>query len=280
MVSNNSVSAEYTIVATTASPEETKRCAAALAGLLRGSEVLTLDGDLGAGKTQFTQGLAAGLGIVRQVTSPTFNVLLVYDEGRIPLYHFDLYRLEKPAELDDIAFTEYMDSPGVSCIEWASKFPEQLPEERLAIVLETADHNRRVIKARAFGSAVRSLLAAWFLCMSERIDGKGLDDPSRTLRADTGIGAQGDTLVATQQQAHAQESKAKAARTTKVDTQHKGCDHTVGPERVSRVSDAKDRVIEKSEKPSPKPATTSGGGGGDSFILAFDTAFGFDRFLF
>ena len=116
------------MVAQTTSSEETKRCAAALARLLRGTEVIALDGDLGAGKTHFTQGLAEGLGIKRSVTSPTFNVLVVYDEGRIPLYHFDLYRLEKPEELDDIAFAEYVDSPGISCIEWASKFPENFPK--------------------------------------------------------------------------------------------------------------------------------------------------------
>lgn len=147
-------SIEYTVVAQTTSSEETKRCAAALARLLRGTEVIALDGDLGAGKTHFTQGLAEGLGIKRSVTSPTFNVLVVYDEGRIPLYHFDLYRLEKPEELDDIAFAEYVDSPGISCIEWASKFPEKLPDERLEVFLEVAaeDRRERVIKARALAS--------------------------------------------------------------------------------------------------------------------------------
>lgn len=156
-------SIEYTVVAQTTSSEETKRCAAALARLLRGTEVIALDGDLGAGKTHFTQGLAEGLGIKRSVTSPTFNVLVVYDEGRIPLYHFDLYRLEKPEELDDIAFAEYVDSPGISCIEWASKFPEKLPEERLEVFLEVAAEDRceRVIKARAFGIAAHELLICW-----------------------------------------------------------------------------------------------------------------------
>ena len=185
MVNAQPFSIEYTVVAQTTSSEETKRCAAALARLLRGTEVIALDGDLGAGKTHFTQGLAEGLGIKRSVTSPTFNVLVVYDEGRIPLYHFDLYRLEKPEELDDIAFAEYVDSPGISCIEWASKFPEKLPDERLEVFLEVAaeDRNERVIKARAFGIAAHELLICWRRQLAEGFVAKADAD----VKAEVGI---------------------------------------------------------------------------------------------
>ena len=181
MVNAQPFSIEYTVVAQTTSSEETKRCAAALARLLRGTEVIALDGDLGAGKTHFTQGLAEGLGIKRSVTSPTFNVLVVYDEGRIPLYHFDLYRLEKPEELDDIAFAEYVDSPGISCIEWASKFPEKLPDERLEVFLEVAaeDRRERVIKARAFGIAARELLICWRRQLAEGFAAKAVKNSRR-----------------------------------------------------------------------------------------------------
>ncbi len=160
-MNDTSFPTEYKVVATTTSAKETKRCAYLLAALLEGRETITLDGSLGAGKTQFTQGLAAGLGIERAVTSPTFNILVVYDEGRFPLYHFDLYRLEKPQELEDIAFAEYMESPGVSCIEWASKFPQQLPEHRLEVFIDATKDNVRIIKARAFGEPASCLLDAW-----------------------------------------------------------------------------------------------------------------------
>ncbi len=160
-MNDTSLPIEYRVVTTTASAKETKHCASVLASLLRGSETITLDGDLGAGKTQFTQGLAAGLGIESAVTSPTFNILVVYDEGTFPLYHFDVYRLEKPEELEDIAFTECIESPGVSCIEWASKFLQQLPEERLEVFIETAKDNTRVIKVRGLGESACSLLDVW-----------------------------------------------------------------------------------------------------------------------
>ena len=97
--------------------EETQRIAAALAEVVVPGTVIALEGDLGAGKTHFTQGLARGLGVGEAVTSPTFNVMSVYDQGRLPLYHFDLYRLEDALELEDIAFYDYVEADGVSCIE-------------------------------------------------------------------------------------------------------------------------------------------------------------------
>ena len=104
---------EWTEIARTSSVEETQAVAAALARAVAPGSVITLDGDLGAGKTHFTQGLAAALGVAEPVTSPTFNLVVEYTEGRIPLYHFDLYRLDSPDQLEDLAFYEYMEGDGV-----------------------------------------------------------------------------------------------------------------------------------------------------------------------
>lgn len=185
----------YTLVAQTNSPEQTKRCAAALAVLLEGSEVLALDGDLGAGKTHFTQGLAAGLGINRAVTSPTFNVLITYDEGRLPLYHFDLYRLEKPEDLEDIGFTEYIESDGVSCIEWASKFAQELPDERLDIYLEAkaaaGEEEIRNIRACAQGKHAEVLLAKWAESLNNMAESSAPEEKSETAES-VGFGEASD----------------------------------------------------------------------------------------
>ena len=92
-------------------------------------DVVVLSGDLGAGKTQLTKGLAAGLGVAEPVTSPTFNILLVH-EGRIPLYHFDLYRLESAEQLEDLDYWGTLEADGVSVVEWGDRFPEAMPERR------------------------------------------------------------------------------------------------------------------------------------------------------
>ena len=155
---------EWTEIARTSSVEETQGCAAALAKVVSPGSVVTLDGDLGAGKTHFTQGLALALGIAEPVTSPTFNLVAEYTDGRIPLYHFDLYRLDSPDQLEDLAFYEYMEGDGASCVEWASKFPEEMPEDRLEIFIEVEGESTRLIRARAFGSADK-LLESWMAAM-------------------------------------------------------------------------------------------------------------------
>jgi len=95
---------------------------------LRGGEVLALCGSLGAGKTHFTQGLARGLEIAPQsVTSPTFTLVHEYAGGRLPLYHFDFYRLESEDELLGVGWEEYLEEPGIVVAEWADKFPHLLP---------------------------------------------------------------------------------------------------------------------------------------------------------
>lgn len=90
--------------------------------------VITLIGDLGVGKTVFTQGLAEGLGITEPVNSPTFTILQIYEEGRIPLYHFDVYRIGDVSEMDEIGFDEYVFGEGISLIEWADLISDILPD--------------------------------------------------------------------------------------------------------------------------------------------------------
>lgn len=101
----------------THSAAETKQLAMNFARNLKPGDVIALQGDLGAGKTQFVQGVARYLGIEDVVMSPTFNILLQYENGKIPLYHFDLYRLNNEEELDDIAFFETIEADGISFIE-------------------------------------------------------------------------------------------------------------------------------------------------------------------
>ena len=142
--------------------EETQRIAAALAKVVVPGTVIALEGDLGAGKTHFTQGLARGLGVGEAVTSPTFNVMSVYDQGRLPLYHFDLYRLEDALELEDIAFYDYVEADGVSCIEWAAKFPEEIPAQALWISITTREDDVRSIEVRTASGETQVLIDAWF----------------------------------------------------------------------------------------------------------------------
>ena len=142
--------------------EETQRIAAALAKVVVPGTVIALEGDLGAGKTHFTQGLARGLGVGEAVTSPTFNVMSVYDQGRLPLYHFDLYRLEDALELEDIAFYDYVEADGVSCIDWAAKFPEEIPAQALWISITTREDNVRSIEVRTASGETQVLIDAWF----------------------------------------------------------------------------------------------------------------------
>ena len=124
----------FTVV--THSPEETKDLAERLGTAVEAGTVLCLVGDLGAGKTLFTQGFARGLGVTGEVTSPTFALMNQYN-GRFPVTHFDLYRLEREEELDEIGFYEYAeDDRGVVLIEWADNFPDALPEPHIRLEIE------------------------------------------------------------------------------------------------------------------------------------------------
>ena len=148
---------------TTATPAATRQLAATLAPHLRAGDVVALIGDLGAGKTQFVQGVACGLGIQDQVTSPTFNIQITYEGGRLPLHHFDLYRLEQEEELDDIGFYDTIESDGVSFLEWGDKFPGALPYSYLEIEIrkDEDDPDGRIVYAHAYGERCRQLLFLW-----------------------------------------------------------------------------------------------------------------------
>ena len=140
-------------------PARTAELARRLVGVLRPGTVICLDGDLGAGKTLFVQNLAASLGVQGEVTSPTFNLMNLYEDGRLPLVHFDLYRLEQEYELDEIGFYDYAENPdGLVLIEWAEKFPECLPEDHIALQIQRTDvENERVLVFSLAGSALQDV---------------------------------------------------------------------------------------------------------------------------
>ncbi|MBN3553019.1 tRNA (adenosine(37)-N6)-threonylcarbamoyltransferase complex ATPase subunit type 1 TsaE [Fictibacillus nanhaiensis] len=133
----------------TKSAEETMSFAEKLGSLLQKGDVLTLAGDLGAGKTTFTKGLAKGLGVTRTVNSPTFTIIKEYS-GRLPLYHMDVYRLEDSDE--DLGFEEYFSGDGVCVVEWAVFIEDYLPEERLELVISHKGDEEREIQLRPIGS--------------------------------------------------------------------------------------------------------------------------------
>ena len=128
----------------------------AAASLMLGGDVLLLSGDLGAGKTQFTKGVARGLGVTEPVTSPTFNILLVH-EGRLTLNHFDLYRLDHAVQLEDIDYFGTLESDGVSVVEWGDRFPEALPRDGLDIAITITGDEDREVSLRPHGARGRVL---------------------------------------------------------------------------------------------------------------------------
>jgi len=138
----------------TESAEETMVFAEKLASRLGSGDILTLSGDLGAGKTTFVKGLAKGLHIKRNVNSPTFTIIKEYD-GRLPLYHMDVYRLENGNE--DLGYGEYFDGDGVTVIEWADKIANWLPEERLNLFIRRTSETGREIKLKPAGSRYEKL---------------------------------------------------------------------------------------------------------------------------
>jgi tRNA threonylcarbamoyladenosine biosynthesis protein TsaE len=114
-------------------PEETRFIGSEFVGNVTTGTVLRLIGDLGAGKTEFVKGLALGLGIDAEVTSPTFTILHEHRGGRLPLFHFDFYRLREEWELDEIGFDEYLIEGGVCAIEWGDRFPNRLPPRSMKV---------------------------------------------------------------------------------------------------------------------------------------------------
>ena len=127
------------------SPEETRALGEKLAARLAPGDVVILEGELGAGKSELARGIARGLGVTETVTSPSFTILNVYESGRCPLYHFDWYRLESAEELFELGLEEYLGGDGIAVVEWAEKCPEALPEKTIRIRLEaTGDEERRI----------------------------------------------------------------------------------------------------------------------------------------
>ncbi len=133
------------------SPEETKRLGMLLAEELQPGDVILLEGPLGAGKSEFARGVAKGLGVAETVTSPSFTILNVYESGRLPLYHFDWYRLESAEELFELGMDEYLGGAGVALVEWPGQCPEALPERFLMIELLPLDENRRELRINRHG---------------------------------------------------------------------------------------------------------------------------------
>ena len=129
----------------TNSPEETEALGAALGRVLAPGTVIAYTGDLGAGKTAFAGGVARGLGITGPVASPTFTLVQEYRGGRLPLYHFDVYRLGGPDGLEDIGFYEYIDGDGVCLIEWSELIESELPQDCYRVTItRISDTERRI----------------------------------------------------------------------------------------------------------------------------------------
>ncbi len=146
----------------THSADETRALAERIGRQLLAGDVLCLRGDLGAGKTTFTQGLARGLGVPdsEPVNSPTFMLLAEHRAGRVPLFHFDVYRLENSRGLYDLAFDEYLDADGVVVIEWADRIADALPDNRLDIDLAPDGMDSRAITFTPHGARAGQIVEA------------------------------------------------------------------------------------------------------------------------
>ena len=120
----------------TYSAEETAELGRRMGLEAKPGEVYTLVGDLGVGKTVFTQGIALGLGITEAISSPTFTIVQVYEEGRMPFYHFDVYRIGDIEEMDEIGYEDYFYGEGVCLVEWANLIEELMPEQTIWLTIE------------------------------------------------------------------------------------------------------------------------------------------------
>lgn len=139
--------------------QETIELAKKITEYLKPGMTILLEGDLGAGKTTFTKGIGEGLGVRRIIKSPTYTIVREYQDGRLPLYHVDLYRLTE-SEVPDLGLDEYFEGDGVSVVEWPSIAPEELPMERLEIKLTTDvnEPEKRSIQLKAIGKQYEELL--------------------------------------------------------------------------------------------------------------------------
>ena len=129
----------------TTSTEATKKLGQTLAPYLHAGDVVVLSGDLGAGKTAFVSGMARGLGIPDRVTSPTFTIVNEYEGGRLPLFHFDMYRLGSADDLFDIGWEDYLSRGGICAVEWSENVADALPEDTIRVRIDRlGDRERRI----------------------------------------------------------------------------------------------------------------------------------------
>lgn len=145
---------------TVTSLEETIALGRVLGEHLQPDDCIVACGDLGAGKTQLTKGIAEGLGITETVTSPTFNIVIEYTSGRLPLYHLDLYRLDDEAELEDIGYWDLIESGGACVIEWGDRFEGALPDDHLRIDFRLSGGASRILRVTACGPRSQELARA------------------------------------------------------------------------------------------------------------------------
>ena len=129
----------------TNSPSETEAVGAALAKVLKSGTIIAYRGDLGAGKTAFTRGLARGLGYAEPVTSPTYTIVNEYLGGRMPLFHFDMYRLRSADDLWDIGWDDYLERGGVCAVEWSENVDQALEDPITVTIEKTGEDSRRII---------------------------------------------------------------------------------------------------------------------------------------
>ena len=144
----------------TNSAAETRELGARLAGMLKAGDVVLLEGELGAGKSELARGVARGLGVRETVTSPSFTILNVYESGRLPLYHFDWYRIRSGDELFELGADEYLGGDGIALVEWPEQCPEAVPEDCLRIRISKEGEQKRRIEATPAGG-FRRLPPEW-----------------------------------------------------------------------------------------------------------------------
>ena len=136
----------------TESAAETRLLGEKLARKLKPGDVVLLEGELGAGKSELARGVARGLGVTEMLTSPSFTILNVYESGSCPLYHFDWYRLESEDELYELGMDEYLGGNGIALVEWPERCPEAVPENCLLIRLKAEGENIRRISSESLGT--------------------------------------------------------------------------------------------------------------------------------
>ena len=142
----------------TNSAAETRALGERLAKQLKAGDVILLEGELGAGKSELARGIAKGLGVAETVTSPSFTILNVYESGRTPLYHFDWYRLESEEELYELGMDEYLGGDGIALVEWPERCPDANPADCLRVRITAEGENTRKIEAEPNGSFRKIIL--------------------------------------------------------------------------------------------------------------------------